>query len=192
MNTLFETVKNYGYKSILFVFTNLAEEIIKISSEISLDIESYLDKEKLDTEFKILQSYNEMQGWFNNLFYKINNSINEVKNSKTQDFMDNAIHYINNYYCDSNLSASLIAEKLGITPQYFSKIFKQYNNISFPEYINSMRLEKAKALIMENPLISVNEICQVTGYNSKTYFATAFLKKYGIPPSKFSSIQRNE
>jgi two-component system, response regulator YesN len=190
INLLFDTIKKYGYKNLHIVFLNLAQEILKISSDISLDIENFIDNDNLDTEFKNLENYNELQSWFNNLYNNINSSLNDVKNGKTQGFIESAISYINNYYCDSNISSSLIAEKLGITPQYFSKIFKQHNKLSFPEYINSMRLEKAKTLLTENPLISINEICQITGYNSPTYFATAFLKKYGVPPSKFSSIQK--
>lgn len=191
INLLFETVKSYGYKNILNVFINLAQEISKIPTEISLDGDSYLNLDTLDDEFKNLENYSELQSWFNDLFYKVNNLIADVKNCKTQDFIDNAINYINKYYCDRNISASFIAEKLGITPQYFSKIFKQYNKSSFPEYINSLRLEKAKSVLTENPLISINEICELIGYNSTSYFATAFSKKYGIPPSKFSSIKKN-
>ena len=97
-----------------------------------------------------------------------------------------AVKYLNECYCDSYLSAAMMANKLGITPQYFSKIFKQFTGMNYPDYINNLRLEKAKELLMSKPLISVTSLCEKVGYNSTSYFTKSFTKKFGIPPSKYS------
>ena len=133
-----------------------------------------------------------MRLWFIDLYAKINNLITALKTCKTQDFIDSVINHINNNYNDSSISASLVAEKLGITPQYSSKIFKQHMGFSFPDYINNLRLEKAKEILISNPLINKKELCEKIGYNSESYFSTSFTKKFGVSPTKYVLIKKTD
>ena len=86
--------------------------------------------------------------------------------------------------CDAGLSASALADRLGITPQYFSRIFHQQTGMSFPDYIGAMRLEKAHALLLKDRTASIRDICAKTGFNSVSYFGAAFRRRYGCSPSE--------
>ena len=50
--------------------------------------------------------------------------------------------------------------------------------------------EKAKEILISNPTININELCERIGYNSQSYFATSFSKKFGVPPSKYVLINK--
>jgi YesN/AraC family two-component response regulator len=187
-NLLFNTIKNCSYDRILDILVHLAEAIIRIPTGLQPKNTNirYENIEQIYSRIKGCENYEELKDWFSDLFQRTYNLITGLKNKKAADLFDITIKYINEYYYDSTLSASSLAEKLGITPQYFSKSFKQFIGMNFPDFINNIRLEKAKNMLLSNPLFSISDICEKTGYNSTSYFATAFTKKYGIPPSKYA------
>src|SRR5690606_18469582 len=65
-------------------------------------------------------------------------------------------HYIEAHYMD-NLHLDHMAEKLHTTPKYFSNYFKKTFGINFVEYLNKVRLNKAKEMMKQSEL-SIMEI----------------------------------
>jgi AraC-like DNA-binding protein len=185
---LLNTLQSYPYEKIIGVLFHLAEAISRIPSELQPNHANSLalDVEQTYGRLKSMEDFDEITIWFTDLFVKANELISGLKSKKAVDLFNAALKYINEYYPDSTLSASLISDKLGITPQYFSRLFRQFTGANFPDYINNIRLEKAKELLLSNPLLNISEICSRTGYNSTSYFATSFAKKFGIPPSKYA------
>ncbi|MFC4598752.1 helix-turn-helix domain-containing protein [Cohnella hongkongensis] len=61
-------------------------------------------------------------------------------------------NYIHKHYDEPNLSLELVSHIAGWSPSYLGKLFKGATGQSFSEYLNYIRLEKAK-----NLLISTNE-----------------------------------
>ncbi|KRF10266.1 hypothetical protein ASG89_01670 [Paenibacillus sp. Soil766] len=92
--------------------------------------------------------------------------------------------YIREQYTNSALSLELVADVVGLSPGYLGKLFKGNTQMSFNEYVNKIRLDKAKEL-----LSSTNEpasrICELVGIYNVTYFSTLFKKNYGMTPSQF-------
>ncbi|NLO38519.1 MAG: response regulator [Ruminiclostridium sp.] len=92
--------------------------------------------------------------------------------------------FINNHYCDSSISLNMIAEKIGLTPAYVSKLFKQELGISYIDYITDLRINKAKELL-GNDHYKVYEIAEMTGYTNTNYFISLFKKHVGVSPSEY-------
>lgn len=92
--------------------------------------------------------------------------------------------YIQEHYAEPNLSLELVSNIAGLSPSYLGKLFKGATRQSFNEYLNQIRLEKAKEL-----LASTNEtaakISESVGIYNTTYFSTLFKKKFGLSPSAF-------
>lgn len=187
LDLLFNVARYFSYEKILTVFFHLAELIARIPTELHLNNSGIVNEsvEQMYVKIKGFEDYGELKEWFVDLFLKTHTLISGLKSRKASDLFDIAVRYIHNSYHDSSLSAACISERLGITPQYFSRVFKQFTGMNFPDYINNIRLEKAKELLLSNPLPSMAEVCEKTGYNSASYFTTSFTKKYGVPPSKF-------
>lgn len=89
-------------------------------------------------------------------------------------------------YWDEELSIKTIGEeKLFLTPDYVGRIFKKKTGISLKEYINIVRIEKAKALIRENNH-KIYEVARMCGYDDNAkYFSYVFKKLTGIHPKDF-------
>jgi two-component system response regulator YesN len=96
--------------------------------------------------------------------------------------------YIQQNYAQ-DLKSYEIADKLRITPNYFSSIFKKETGKSFHEYVNEVRIEKAKELLLTTSEL-VGTIALAVGYKEYKYFSNIFKKHNGFVPSEYREIHR--
>ncbi len=91
------------------------------------------------------------------------------------------------YYTDNLASLSELAKKIGESPHHVSQVINEKLNKSFFELLAQYRVEKAKKIITEDKgnKLTVEEISEMVGYNSKTAFNNAFRKLSGKTPSEF-------
>ena len=92
-----------------------------------------------------------------------------------------AISYIKSHYAEDIL-VEQVAEEIGKTPNYFSSIFKAEVGIPFREYLNRLRVEKARKMLEETDML-IYAIAQQVGYKDYTYFSQIFKKVTGISPT---------
>jgi AraC-like DNA-binding protein len=92
----------------------------------------------------------------------------------------------NNYWLDITLE--FISSKLYLSPAYFSRIFKKYNGQGFSQYINSIRMEKAKSLLLTGKY-SVAEVAEKIGIQDPSYFHYVFKKYHNTTPGYFIGLQ---
>lgn len=92
---------------------------------------------------------------------------------KTKE-ISRVIEYIHAHYAE-NLSLTLLADSIGLSPNYLSNLFKAETGETLTQYINKVRIEKAKYL-MKNTSLRVYEIAHTVGFNNPTYFSNMFKK----------------
>lgn len=92
-------------------------------------------------------------------------------------------------FSNPSLSASYLADQVGVTAVQLGKLFKKHCGKTIPEYITDYRLEKAVAW-MKNSNLTVSEIAQRCGYQNESYFFRVFKEKYGITPRQYEKQQR--
>ncbi len=78
-----------------------------------------------------------------------------------------------------DLSLEEVAEEVGISSFYLSRLFKQEEDITFIELLTYLRMKKAVEMIKEGEK-SVREISQSVGYVNMTYFYKVFKKTTGF------------
>lgn len=83
-----------------------------------------------------------------------------------------------------------LAEKLGYTDYYFSKIFKKETGKSVNEYILLQKIETAKRLLTSTSL-SVAEISDRLGIESQSYFTSKFRMATGMTPIAYRNSHQN-
>ncbi len=90
-------------------------------------------------------------------------------------------------YIDSHISESLTLKELsalaGMTPNYFSSLFKRLNGISLWDYITARRIEAAIRLISSGEDSTLLEIAISCGFNNTANFNKAFKRQTGVTPS---------
>ncbi|MFM9331591.1 response regulator [Paenibacillus mesotrionivorans] len=91
-------------------------------------------------------------------------------------------------YIDSHLSLEIslkeVADMVGITPTYFSALFKKITNETFISYRIHRRMEKARELLAV-PHMRTVDIAAEVGYDDYPHFTKTFKKIYGQSPSEY-------
>ncbi|NGP46789.1 helix-turn-helix domain-containing protein [Bacillaceae bacterium SIJ1] len=80
-----------------------------------------------------------------------------------------------NHY--QTLTLSEVCQQFNMSASYLSKRFKEQTNCTFIQYVNRVRIEKAKEFLFQSDLF-INEIAQKCGFPTIQYFNRAFKKKY--------------
>ena len=92
-----------------------------------------------------------------------------------------ALAYIHQSY-DRDLLAEEVAAHIGKSPNYFSSIFRAEVGMTFREYLNRYRIERATELITESDMM-IYEIAEKVGYSDYTYFSQVYKKLTGLSPT---------
>lgn len=94
-------------------------------------------------------------------------------------------------HCSENLSLDQVASSAGFSKFYFERLFRNYTDMSFYQYLLSKRISLAEQLLMD-PAISVTEVAFRSGFSSGAAFTKAFRKQKGSSPSVFRKLQASE
>ncbi len=91
-------------------------------------------------------------------------------------------------YVDENYASVIrlqdISSKVFMSPSYFSTVFKSQTGLNFVDYVNKVRVGKAKELLRKS-LKNVSEIAYAVGFSDVTYFSKLFIRTVGIKPSEY-------
>ncbi|SFF12377.1 ABC-type Fe3+-hydroxamate transport system, substrate-binding protein [Paenibacillus algorifonticola] len=99
-------------------------------------------------------------------------------------WIDNVVQYIRDHY-QEKLTRDRLAAMIGISPEYFSRVFKQETGQSFLDYLCRMRIRKSQELLQLSPLRSIGEIAKLSGFQSEYYFSRKFKQITGLAPSSY-------
>jgi len=92
-------------------------------------------------------------------------------------------------FLDPSVTLDKIAEELHLSKSHLSRIFNAEMQISFPDYLNKLRVEEAKSHL-QNPDFANYTLIAIgleAGFNSKTTFNNVFKKVTGMTPSDFKN-----
>ena len=103
--------------------------------------------------------------------------------SRTSRFVADAQNYIAKEYSKPDLSLVEVADMIGITPTYLSRLMKQELGLSFNKYLTKTRINHAVKLISQG--LMLKDIAPRVGYSSPYYFSTAFKKTLGSAPIEY-------
>ncbi|MBO4734100.1 MAG: AraC family transcriptional regulator [Clostridia bacterium] len=112
----------------------------------------------------------------------IDEEIKEVIRKKFTDIF----HYISNHYAEK-LTAVQIAKKFGLRQSDFSANFKKITGKSFNEYLNYVRICKAKRMLISSEN-NISETAFSVGFANTSYFINCFKAQMGITPAGFKQI----
>ena len=111
------------------------------------------------------------------------------EDEKDHDICARAKNYIENHCQDANLSLAELSNIFGLTPSYFSKMFKDKYSVSIPDYINMMRIDRAKNLLRQTSQ-SVQQIAAAVGFTESSTFIRIFKKIEGVTPGVYRTLEK--
>lgn len=111
-----------------------------------------------------------------------------VKGRLPQDKLQSVIDYID-AYLDLDLSLQELSSVVGMSPQYFSQLFKQTTGTTPHQYVIRCRIEKAKYLLQQGKL-SIAEIATLVGFVDQSHLHRYFKRLVGVTPKTFQQLNR--
>lgn len=102
--------------------------------------------------------------------------------SKNRERLQSIFTFVEKNYMEE-MDINDIAATINLTLPSFCNFFKKTMKITFTEFVNQYRIEKACQLILKGK--SISESCYSTGYNNISYFNRAFKKYIGKTPTEF-------
>lgn len=101
-----------------------------------------------------------------------------------------ALSEVHSDYRNPMLNVALLADRLGISTVLLSRIFKKFHGFNISDYISSVRVEAAKALLREGVLVS--EVVEQCGFGSLRTFMRVFKNSEKLTPGQYRSLQGEE
>lgn len=114
-----------------------------------------------------------------------------IDKSKRPDMIIEVQKYINRYYFNEDLSIAEIANKIEVSQTYLTRLFKRNLKMTFVEYLTNVRIKNA-IILMRDPTLTLSEVAELVGYNTKHYFSNIFKRHVGISPQDYRLGISNE
>ncbi len=145
-----------------------------------------LEKDVLlsDTPAVILARAQEISAW-------ILDVVDGYRIKASNPYILEAKKYIDNHYMDQELSQSVVAEAIGLSAAYLSKLFTNNLNMRFSAYLNQYRIRKSCELLQSTEL-SVTEIAGRVGYSSVQSYIRVFRGAMNMSPGQYRVSQRGK
>ncbi|MDR6550888.1 helix-turn-helix domain-containing protein [Paenibacillus qinlingensis] len=158
-----------------FMF-DLASTVVKTVKEISAD-------EPVEKLFEC-ETLVELQTEITATLASVCKRIQSKTSNRYYELSRNIIEFVNSHYVEVTLNVAMISEHLGISPSYMSKLFKEQTGETLPDYINKVRLEKAKVLLRDEKL-NISDAAVKVGYLNSNALIRSFKKYEGVTPGKY-------
>lgn len=103
---------------------------------------------------------------------------------KNNSFVDNVLQSIDTHIEDELFTVEKLCEEIGISERQLQRKLKALTSKSPNQLISSVRLHRAKELLLENTF-NISEVAYQTGFSNPSYFSKSFKKEFGFTPSEF-------
>jgi len=172
MDDVYACYIQFMYK-LLNYLEEIGEDVVKVFAE---NINFY---EKV----KSFETMCEIEAWFGSIIDFILNYLEKKTDNKLDRVVYKAQEFIKANY-NEDLTLKMVSDYLGLSESYFSRFFTKHTTISFSEYLISIRIDKAKQLLVKTNL-KVFEVADKVGYPNIEHFSRMFKKITGYTPNNF-------
>lgn len=173
--------RSHGFRSRLIEIMVMAH---RIADETGVQKDAYLNYDDYLGLMIEMDDYEVFKTWFIQKIMYIANKIKQYRETTTSEIIIKANNIIHNEY-KTDISLDGLSKQLGISPQYFSRLYKNETGRNFIEYLTDIRIMKAKKLIRDGGY-SIKEICYMVGYSDPNYFSRLFKKIEGKSPTEYA------
>ncbi|WP_372631242.1 AraC family transcriptional regulator [Cohnella sp.] len=131
-----------------------------------------------------LDTLEQMEEWYMDLcnqIIKLRDQESKSKNSKTVAAL---VEYMKVNYLDPNISVDQMSHYVGLSTNYMRRLFKEEMGVSVSEYLTTLRMDKAKELLVKTD-DPARKIGANVGFENTNYFYVLFKKHVGMTPDHY-------
>lgn len=180
-NSISQNAKREFQFAIVSTVKRILQQLEKTEDEI------FSEGTILYLELKGCQNNTELYNKIMYIFGTISDNVSRERKDRASSAYNEIMDYISTHYTE-DISLQDIATEFDISVTYAGKLISNHLNIGFKSYINSLRIKRAKEILLSQPQIRISEIPEMLGYNNSVTFLRVFKKHEGISPSEFIKI----
>lgn len=102
-----------------------------------------------------------------------------------QQTIREAMEYIS-MNCHKQIEPAMVAQHFHYNPDYFASLFRKQTGMTITQYLNKMRIELAKRLLV-NENVSIKEAAYSSGFQDEKYFMRIFKRQEGMTPLAYKT-----
>ncbi len=186
-----------------FLVINLQSVIVPISVIIFVEFQTFIDYSFLG----LVANYTVLILISVLIFFSLSGSsvfkgidkqklmLDDNKNPISPELVDTIVEYMKEHkpYLNHLLTLDNLSNQLLLQPRLLSQIINRHFQQNFFEFINSYRVQECKLLIEQagNDKITMLQVMEKSGFNSKATFNTFFKKLVGMTPTQYRKKQLN-
>lgn len=161
---------------ILFTFKTMKELGYSFADLMEVIDSQYFEQLEID-------NLEEMKDWLKRFFSNINQMISYRQDNRNEELVREVKAYIQNHYT-RGITLNELASQFSVSTGYLSKMFLDYVGENFTEYLNMIRVNKAKELLKTTDK-KIYQIADQVGFNDSYYFSSWFKKIVGVTPTTY-------
>ncbi len=186
VDIIFEELESFKFDNqrLFILLNNIILFTFKTMKELGYNFADLM--EVIDTQYfeKIdIDNQEELKEWLKRLFTNINQMISYKQDNRNEELIREVKTYINKHYIQG-ITLSELASQFNVSTGYLSKLFLDHVGENFTEYLNMIRVNKAKELLKTTDK-KIYQIADQVGFNDSYYFSSWFKKVVGVTPTTF-------
>lgn len=153
------------------------------------------DEETLANLYKMIEkcdSVADLNDVLKNAAKQTVSKVHEYNNNNMKLLLRRAVSYLDKHFMEQ-VTLNQVAEKLYVSNFYLSRMFKKELGINFIDYLNELRINKAKDMLTDAKY-KTYEVAEAVGVPNSHYFSKLFRKYAGMTASEYreSAMQRKQ
>lgn len=197
-NKMLESIK-FGKTEALDLFSEMLEMLSPLKKKDKMNkltelivlachavkLEDGMESEYIDYAryYEEIKNQNDIENFAYCKLEYIIKAVRTNRRTRKSDTIKEAISYIENKYVE-DITLEDVAAYVGITPQHFSKVFKEETGYNYIEWVSKLRIDLAKRYLSAGEK-NIREICYMVGYRDPNYFSRIFKKIVGKTPTEY-------
>lgn len=186
-----ESIPNLPFSEILIASMTIVNTLLSVLRENGIPYDEIYQTDHLPYVHILgLKQAQEISQYLIQLITFTVHQMEQYTHLKSNQMIHSILQYMNENLSDSTLSLKKVSELHYANPSYISRVFKEVSGMNFSDYLNSIRINKAKKLLSETNL-KIYEISEKVGVSDANYFSKFFKKHTDYTPAQYKE-QKNQ
>ncbi|WNS43334.1 AraC family transcriptional regulator [Paenibacillus sp. MMS20-IR301] len=186
IRNLISSEDKISYDNIMFIYNQLMGATIKHLRENHIATgRMIMGKGNVYSNLAAMDTLDELEEYLHEFYCEIVQSLD--RSTHETNHGERIIHYLKEHYREEIVFEDM-AKEIGISYSYMRKIVYEQTGKSMIDFVNQLRIEQAKELLMDTEL-SIKQIAAEVGYYNVQSFNRFFRKYEGMPPSSYKSAK---
>ena len=179
-----------------YLLLSISNRVLKMSLQLEgvygSDVGIFSPPQILEARKSVESIRLELEGRVYRYVEKILSARNMLGNVNDETYMiyQKVLREISERYSQSMFNVSSLADDLGVTLAYLSKVFKRYHKMNISDYLAHYRVDGARKLLEEG--VALSQVAEQCGFGSLRTFMRVFKKVEGVSPGQYRQFNMEE